>query len=1276
MKNTSMRRIVSLTVVLALLVTFIPFISSNNYGLADDASPISARVNGYTQTDGKNLQDILDKSGIKDSATITRIEVISGVITQADFAAIAKTGQIAGLTQLNMKTAQPPPTITDATIFQNAPVNRTIHVRPEMLAAYKAVADDDATDNAWYGFSLIEDSASATPAPPSANQLTAPKVVVAAPKVGDVPSVISKQNATDNFTIGSTFWTDITDPTKPQNAVKFEDGKVYKATVSLTAADTYWFKVDAKPTITDSTVYKTKQAAPVLAPTNVSVTSPDAAKVNNTMTFDIVFGKAAAGAPRAITGVLDVTMRAPAPSDTAPVPSAPAGSKFKVVATWSSVPAMSNSKFPADPDSFAAIVTVTATAPEDFNPASLPTLNPALIASHTDYDTVISTATLSNAGGATNDTATFNITYTRKIKAINPIKIAINYPTPGDDVKVASVSAGEKQFAITSTVWSMNNAALPLGQVFSSDTSNVYSVVVTATETAPAFFPDTANAKVELSHSGLTAPGYNVKSVTALGVANGVLSFNVNFEKASPANCPHPADQLEIIGPRVDGKDTVEANWGQNVTFKIIGVTCHACGTAPNVTYSWNKTHKIDGTGTPIIGEDKAEMTLKSVADKDSDYLYFVTILTDKGSTKDSEKVSLKVYDRRKPILSFVDENGWTGEFEGNTSVTVLVETNPETTNLTFEWTKEGDTKILGRAATLDLTKLQFEDAGWYIVKVLNKDTAMSETARIYLTITQDPNNLFPITVEDIFALEFKAPVTGETPAYIKAPAGAKYNITHAWRVGSSPIDSSGKYLAGKSYVTDVKIKTNLGHKFVPDANGEMRVTVLNSAAQITKIEYTNLNVANGEIRMTIKFPTTGNPNKQDQSQLQFANTMPQKRNYGDPDFAISTQGGSGDGKITYTTSDDKVFEIVPDGYGNAVVRIVGGGSATITATKAAGKDEFNNYNPAIATSGTITIAPKTLVVKASDKTIKVGSKTELFPVEISGFVKGDTQYTLNGFEAPVAAAVLPVVDTTTKTSSKAKDKLTPEQVAAAEKAALDKQLGKYDIIVKGGKPTAAYVFRYVHGTLTISETGIDTTPNTEQNFLKTNSYMLEDRRNGISITGISQSTIFEAGTELLVENRTYALTPESRALYNANINAFASGKELAQLYDITIKVDGTPVQPVGEVMVDIDLSNSLKGRYGNLEIAYINDNGDITIMPYAVNAEKISFLTNHFSHYAIIGVPRNVNDAIGGNNGAGSGGNVPQTSDANPYLPMMIMLGALSLATIIKLRFDEKSHN
>lgn len=70
--------------------------------------------------------------------------------------------------------------------------------------------------------------------------------------------------------------------------------------------------------------------------------------------------------------------------------------------------------------------------------------------------------------------------------------------------------------------------------------------------------------------------------------------------------------------------------------------------------------------------------------------------------------------------------------------------------------------------------------------------------------------------------------------------------------------------------------------------------------------------------------------------------------------------------------------------------------------------------------------------------------------------------------------------------------------------------------------------------------------------------------------------------------------------------------------YDINLKADDLNVQPVGDVVVQVKLPEKLLGK--EVEVFYVDDEGNKQLIPNSsVEKDKVSFVTNHFSTYAVV---------------------------------------------------------
>ena len=117
---------------------------------------------------------------------------------------------------------------------------------------------------------------------------------------------------------------------------------------------------------------------------------------------------------------------------------------------------------------------------------------------------------------------------------------------------------------------------------------------------------------------------------------------------------------------------------------------------------------------------------------------------------------------------------------------------------------------------------------------------------------------------------------------------------------------------------------------------------------------------------------------------------------------------------------------------------------------------------------------------------------------------------------------------------------------------------------------------------------------------------------------------------ELVVEEveKTVVIT----ATAETNIKeAIEHASDVLAVYDINLLVDGASVQPGGEVMVTIPAPANV-GKNDTLVVVYVDDNGNVTPCETVRNADgTLTFVTNHFSYYAVVVVsPVNVGLIVG----------------------------------------------
>lgn len=166
---------------------------------------------------------------------------------------------------------------------------------------------------------------------------------------------------------------------------------------------------------------------------------------------------------------------------------------------------------------------------------------------------------------------------------------------------------------------------------------------------------------------------------------------------------------------------------------------------------------------------------------------------------------------------------------------------------------------------------------------------------------------------------------------------------------------------------------------------------------------------------------------------------------YGDGEFALNTAGGSGEGEVTWDSSNNSVATVDENG----LVTIIGAGETTITVTKA-GDDKYYEASGSIK----VNISKAELTIKAKDETVNQGDKLPRVIIFYSGFKGSDTAE--NAFST---------------------------QPVAVHEAANTNTPGSYKIYftTKAEQIHENYSIIYNEGTLTVTktETGTETEPET-----------------------------------------------------------------------------------------------------------------------------------------------------------------------------------------------------
>lgn len=94
--------------------------------------------------------------------------------------------------------------------------------------------------------------------------------------------------------------------------------------------------------------------------------------------------------------------------------------------------------------------------------------------------------------------------------------------------------------------------------------------------------------------------------------------------------------------------------------------------------------------------------------------------------------------------------------------------------------------------------------------------------------------------------------------------------------------------------------------------------------------------------------------------------------------------------------------------------------------------------------------------------------------------------------------------------------------------------------------------------------------------------------------------------------------------VFEENVQKTTPSKEIVYIYDISLLHDGIEIKPDGSVKITIPLDEKMKD-YVDLKIVYITDTGEVIEVKSELSDKGISFITDHFSYYAVVGTPKEV---------------------------------------------------
>ena len=163
------------------------------------------------------------------------------------------------------------------------------------------------------------------------------------------------------------------------------------------------------------------------------------------------------------------------------------------------------------------------------------------------------------------------------------------------------------------------------------------------------------------------------------------------------------------------------------------------------------------------------------------------------------------------------------------------------------------------------------------------------------------------------------------------------------------------------------------------------------------------------------------------------------------------------------------------------------------------------------------------------------------------------------------------------------------------------------------------------------------------------------ENNTGITLVGLNGTDLTDQ--TLTVNSLTTSSTNTKEQLTN-KVNVLAKGNKVLDVFDISLYFNSTGEKREDFTDFSVKVSIPLDDKYSNhenLQIIYIDDEGNVHIIPSQIVNGNIEFVVDHFSEYGIIGTPI---------------GNIsnPNTSDIN--LPFVL---GTTLLTIIGVTFTGK---
>lgn len=181
-------------------------------------------------------------------------------------------------------------------------------------------------------------------------------------------------------------------------------------------------------------------------------------------------------------------------------------------------------------------------------------------------------------------------------------------------------------------------------------------------------------------------------------------------------------------------------------------------------------------------------------------------------------------------------------------------------------------------------------------------------------------------------------------------------------------------------------------------------------------------------------------------------------------------------------------------------------------------------------------------------------------------------------------------------------------------------------------------------------------------NIIKTvENVLIIDPKTGTKVQGI-EGTIFNLKTQLVVTPILNTLDAKVKALFSSGVTSVAKDKNIAELYEIHLLIDGKPVQPDGNIKISLKITEEMK-NFSDLQVVYLTENGTATIIPSEQIGDEIVFVTDHLSYYGVIGTTAKVDT-------------YPKTGDSTTPLPYYFLGIASILLAFSLMKKAKQDHS